>query len=233
MDMRKIGILGGVGPQATSFIYRSIIEQATEKGAVNNNDYPYVVVASVPVPDFISDKANIPKAKEMLVEAARGLVESGCEILCIGSNTAHILLEDIAKDVQTPFLSMVELVAKECDKRGFKKVALLGTPVLIESGLYNDELGKHDIELITPNEDQEAVCDEVIRCIIGGKSIDEVKEQYVAVLNSMFSLGAEAIILGCTELPMVLNYEALGNRIISSDELLAKGIVDYFYAANN
>lgn len=228
--MKKIGLLGGVGPQATAHIYQSIMKQANSThDAVNNDDYPYVVFASVPVPDFISDKANMPKAKEMLLDAAKGLVSSGCEILCIGSNTVHILLEEIKAEIEKPFLSMVELVALECKSRGYKKIALLGTPVLIESGLYNKEMDKHGIELITPSEEKEAVCDEVIRCIIAGKSIDEIRNDYVSVLNAMFDAGSEAIILGCTELPMVLNYEALGNRVISSDDVLAKGIVDYYY----
>lgn len=229
--MNKIGILGGVGPQATAYIYQSIIRQANANhGALNNDDYPYVVFASVPVPDFISDKAGIPQAKDMLIDAAKGLVGSGCELLCIGSNTVHILLEDIKAAVNTPFLSMVDLVALECKSLNYKKVALLATPVLIESGLYNVKLREHGIELITPTSEQEAVCDEVIRCIIGGKPIEAIRSDYVAVLNAMFDAGAEAIILGCTELPMVLNYEALGNRALSSDEILAKGIVEYYYS---
>jgi aspartate racemase len=229
--MKKIGILGGVGPQATAFIYQSIIKQAIQShGAVNNDDYPYVIIASVPVPDFISNKSDIPRAKEMLIDAANGLVGSGCDVLCIGSNTVHILLDDIKSQVQKPFLSMVELVSMECKNRGCKKVALLGTPVLIESGLYDVELQKHNIELITPSNEQMSICDEVIRCIIGGKSIEEIKAAYVSVLNSMFDAGAEVIILGCTELPTVLNYEALGNRVISSDEVLAKGIVNSYYS---
>jgi aspartate racemase len=228
--MKRIGILGGVGPQATAYIYQSIIKQATDiHGATNNDDYPYVVFASVPVPDFISDKSNIPRAKEMLIDAAKGLVASGCEVLCIGSNTVHILLDDLKKEVQTTFLSMVELVASECKNRNYHQVALLGTPVLIESGLYDAQLRASGIALIKPNDEQEKICDEVIRCIIAGKPIDSVKDSYVAVLNAMFEARAEAIILGCTELPVVLNYEALGKRVISSDELLAKGIVDYYY----
>jgi len=89
---------------------------------------------------------------------------------------------------------------------------------------------KHGIDLIAPTLEQETVCDKVIRCIIAGKPIDELRSSYVTVLNAMFDAGAEAIILGCTELPMVLNYEALGNRVISSDEILAQGIVDYYYS---
>ena len=229
--MKKIGILGGVGPQATAYIYQSIIKQANKShNAVNNDGYPYVVVASVPVPDFISDKTDLPKAKDMLIEAAEGLVKSGCDVLCIGSNTVHILLDEIKQAVNTPFLSMVELVAQECKDAGYKKVALLGTPVLIKSGLYKQELDKYNIELITPTDKQEAVCDEVIRRIIANKPIDDIKSKYVEVLSAMFDAGADTIILGCTELPMVLNYEALGKRVISSDEVLAKGITNYYYS---
>lgn len=228
--MKKIGILGGVGPQATAYIYSSIVKQASVLyGAVNNDDYPYVVVASVPIPDFISDKNNIPLAKQMMVDAGRGLVDSGCSVMCIGSNTVHILLDDLHNELEIPFLSMIDLVAAECKSRNYSKVALLGTPVLIESGLYKNALSKLDIELITPTDDQELICDEVIRCIIADKTIDQIKNSYISVLDSMFDQGVEAIILGCTELPMVLNYEALGKRIISSDEILAKGIVDYYY----
>jgi aspartate racemase len=229
--MKKIGMLGGVGPQSTAYIYQEVMKQAIlNHDAANNDDYPYLVVASVPIPDFISDKLNVPKARQMLIDAANGLVASGCEILCIGSNTVHILLEDIKVEVRKPFLSMVELVSAECNKRSCNKVALLGTPVLIESGLYKNELQKYGIELITPNDEQVVICDEIIRRIIGGKPIDCIKNHYVAVLNAMFDAGAEVIILGCTELPLVLNYEALGNKVISSDEILAKGIANYYYS---
>jgi len=229
--MKKIGILGGVGPQATANIYQSVIQQSIlQHGASDNDDFPYIIIASVPVPDFISNKANISKAKDMLINAAKGLASSGCDVLCIGSNTVHILLEDIKAEVEIPFLSMVELVAGECNKKGFKKVALLGTPVLIESGLYEQEFKKYKIKLITPDEKQEATCDSVIRRIIAGKPTDDIKNSYINVLNDMFDSGVEGIILGCTELPMVLNYEALGKRVISSDEILAMGIADYYYS---
>jgi len=228
--MKKIGILGGVGPQATAYIYSHVIDYSTNyHGAVNNDDYPYIVIASVPVPDFISNTDNIDTAKTMLIEAAKGLVQSGCEILCIGSNTVHVLLADIRAEVHAPFISMIELVATECKNRNYTKVALLGTPVLLNSGLYDNELNKHDIGILKPSEQQEAVCDTVIRNIIAGQSIEDIKGEYVEVLNAMFSAGADGIILGCTELPMVLNYEALGSRIISSDDLLARGVADYFY----
>jgi aspartate racemase len=98
--MKKIGIIGGVGPQATAYIYEKLIASAQKNhGAVDNADYPDVLIASVPVPDFISSKKDLEEAKRMLIEAAKGLERAGCQALCIGSNTVHILLSDLEKEV--------------------------------------------------------------------------------------------------------------------------------------
>ncbi len=229
--MKKIGILGGVGPQATAFIYQKIIASAQRNhNAKNNDDYPDLVIASVPVPDFISSKEHLEEAKQMLIESAKGLEKAGCLALCIGSNTVHVLLNDIKDEVSIPFISMVELVGDKCKEFGYSKIALLGTPVLLSSGLYDESLKQKNIELIKPSEEQIEICDNVIRSVIAGSSEIPNRSGYVEVLSSMLDQGADAIILGCTELPLVLDYEALGKRILSSDEILADGITEFCYS---
>ncbi len=228
---KKVGIIGGVGPQSTNFIYEKIIELSQSKyHAKNNADYPRLAIESVPVPDFISDKNNIEPAKKMLIDAAKSLTACGATALCIGSNTVHILLEELQQEVRAPFISMIELVAKKCAEGGFKKVGLLGTPVLIESGIYVKELEKHGIEVILPTADQLVTVEHIIRNVIAGSEDEEKKAAYVAILNDLSSKGAETIILGCTELPLVMNYEALGSKTVNSDAVLAEGIVDYYYS---
>ena len=229
--MKRIGIIGGVGPQATTNIYQKIIESAqANHGAVNNDDYPDLLIASVPVPDFISSKEHLDKAKQMLIKAAQDLESAGCQALCIGSNTVHILLKDLENMVKIPFISMVELVSARCKELGYNKVALLGTPILLESGLYDEALKKHGVELIKPNEVQIETCDLVIRSVIAGSKEIPAKNEYIQVVSSMFDQGADGVILGCTELPLVANYEVLGKRVLSSDEILADGITDFCYS---
>ena len=229
--MKRIGILGGVGPQATAYIYQKIMLSAqVSHGAKNNSDYPDLLIASLPIPDFISNRENLEEAKKMLVNASRDLEKAGCQALTIGSNTVHILLDDLKREVNIPFISMVELVATRCKKLGYKKVALLGTPVLLDSGIYDHVLNDNNIQLIKPNGIQIEICDVVIRSIIAGEKEIPNREQYVDVLSSMFDQGADSIILGCTELPLVLDYEALGKRILSSDEILADGITEFCYS---
>lgn len=230
-NMKRLGIIGGVGPQATAYVYERVIEFAQNHyGAINNQDYPDLRIATVPVPDFISDERSIEAAKKMLIEAALSLESSGCEALVIASNTVHILLDDLQQHVSVPFISMVELVAQKCTSLQLKKVALLGTPVLLESGLYERHLSEREILLIAPNTKQIETCDTVIRSIIAGAADIPHRNDYIEVLSSLFDQGAEAIILGCTELPLVLDYEVLGKRIISSDAVLAEGITAFCYS---
>ncbi|EKD99590.1 MAG: hypothetical protein ACD_22C00226G0002 [uncultured bacterium] len=230
---KKVGIIGGVGPQATQFIYGKIIDLSQSKyGAKNNDDYPQILIESVPVPDFISDTSRIEEAKEMLIKSVQSLTNAGATRLCIGSNTVHILLEELKKITEVEFISMIELVAKKCVKHGFNKVGLLGTPVLVKSGLYEQELKNSGVELVLPTEDEIEIADSIIRDVLAGQKAFDKKHEYIGALNDLFSRGAQAIVLGCTELPLAINYEALGNRTISSDEVLAEGIVDYYYGSN-
>jgi len=228
---KKIGIIGGVGPQSTNFIYEKIIEYSQKKyNAVNNVDYPRLVIESVPVPDFISNKDNIEQAKAMLIEAAQSLTAAGATRLCIGSNTVHILLEDLKKQTDVPFISMIELVAQKCIANNLKKVGILGTPTLVHSGIYTKALEENGIEVILPTPEQLDIAEHIIRHVIAGSHDEEKKTEYIKTLNDFYSKGADTIILACTELPLAMNYEVLGSRTINSDEVLAEGIADYYYS---
>lgn len=231
MKNKKIGIIGGVGPQSTDYIYKKIIILAQKKyGAKNNDDYPEMIIHSVPIPDFISNKEKINDALQMLKNSVKLLTYAGVSALAIGSNTVHILLDELRKVTDVKFISTIELVAKKCAKRNYKAVALLGSLVLIKSGIYEKELSKYKIKILIPSEQEIIVLDHMIRSVLAGKKEHEKRNQYVQLINQLYSEGAEVVILGCTELPMAINYEALGNSVLNSDEILAEGIVDHYYS---
>ena len=227
---KKIGIIGGVGPQSTDYIYEKIIQfSQTKYNAKDNADYPRLVIESVTVPDFNSNKDNIEVAKEMLINAVKSLSNSGVTRLCIGSNTVHILLEELQENTKVPFISMIELVVIKCIKMGFKKVGILGTPILVNSNLYQKTLEKNGIEAIIPSNEQLKIVEDIIRDVIAGTKNEDNKKAYVKVVSDLLSKNCDGIILGCTELPLAVDYEALGNKTINSDKVLAEGIVDYYY----
>ncbi len=227
---KKIGIIGGVGPQSTNFIYKKIVEFSQAKyGAKNNDDYPYLIFESLPIPDFIGDKKHISEAKEMLIKSAKILEAAGATKLAIGSNTVHLLIHELEKQVNIDFISVIEEVSKKVAKSKIKTVGLLGSPVLIKSGMYDKELKKFDINLILPNKKQLEISESIIRDVLAGRNNVFLKKEYIALLHSMYDFGAKNIILGCTELPQAINYEALNGKTMDSDEILAEAIVDYYY----
>ncbi|VVA44076.1 Aspartate racemase [Candidatus Roizmanbacteria bacterium] len=229
-NTKKIGIIGGVGPQSTNFIYKEIIKFSQAKyGAKNNDDFPYLIFESLPIPDFINNKKRVPEAKKMLIKSAKTLEAAGATKLAIGSNTVHLLIHELEKHVKTDFISIIEEVSKKVSKQKIKTVGLLGSPVLVKSGLYEKELKKYGVKVILPNSKQLEISESIIRDVLAGVNNLFLKKEYVSLLHSMYDYGAENIILGCTELPQAINYEALNGKTIDSDEVLAEAIVDYYY----
>ncbi len=231
MKNRKIiGMIGGVGPQSTNYIYKKVVQLAQrEYKAKNNDDYPEMVIHSIPIPDFISDKSQVETALKMLGSSVKLLENAGSTALAIGSNTVHILIPELKKNAKTGFISVVELVARKCRDKKFRTVALLGSPVLIKSRIYEKEFNKYNIKILIPKNEELKTLDHMIRSVLAGKKEHEKRDEYVRLINRLLGEGAEAIILGCTELPMAINYEALGDKMINCDEILAEGIVNYYY----
>ncbi|MBP7740551.1 amino acid racemase [Candidatus Woesebacteria bacterium] len=230
MKNKSIGIIGGVGPQATEYLYGKIIELSQKKyGAKNNDDYPHLIIESLPIPDFISDETKVPEAIEMLKACVKRFSDSKVDRICIASNTVHILLTELQKLTRIEFLSMIDLVSNKCESLGYKKVGLLGTPVLTKSKLYNASLNERGTDLITPNEEELKIVEKIIRGVLSGDNHNVDKVEYIKLMNDIYSQGAEGIILGCTELPLAVDYSVLGKKVINSDEVLAEGIVDFYY----
>ncbi len=166
----------------------------------------------------------------MLIECVNRFERAKVDRICIASNTVHILYDELGAYTGIKFISMIDLVTEKCRQNKYKKVALLGTPTLVSSGLYQKSFLEKNMLLITPSDNQLQVVEAVIRGVIGGHVPEERKQEYIAVMNELYDKGADAIILGCTELPLAFDYQVLGKRAVNSDEVLAEGIVDYFYS---
>lgn len=135
--MSVIGILGGMGPQASA----KLLSMLVEKSIKTTGNCPEIVLMNVPVPNFVSNKQNMSIAKTMLIKRTKILEKAGCTVIGIACNTAHLMLADLQSITSVPFVSLPNLVAEKINELGFKKVGLLASPNTLLSRLFDEALG--------------------------------------------------------------------------------------------
>ena len=226
---KVIGILGGMGPEASRYLYDQLISIAvSDFGAQHNNDFPEIVLHSIPVPDFISNIQKRDEAKKMLIERTKLLNRYNLSSISIACNTAHILLPELQKISKNTFISMVEEVVKDVKKQGLNRVGLLSSPMTINLSLYQSALGAYNIECIVPTQVQQNRLEEIIRNVIAMKNDALASEDLLIITNSLKENGATGIILGCTELPLV--YPLIDQKnVFNSVSILAKTLLYTYY----
>lgn len=232
MEKRPIAIIGGMGPEASAYFYNILIKQSIDLfGAVNNDDFPEIILHSIPVPDFISSNKRTNEALEMLKERIVKLNKFNPLCIAIACNTAHILLDNLQKVAHSPFTSIIDEVVKAVKKDGFTTIGLLGTPSTIKSNIYQDAFGKVGINTITLNNNMLNILERIIRNIIAGKTKKEDQLILKRFSDLLISKGAQSIVLGCTELPLIFpkNYK---KKVYNSLKILSQVLLHKYYSQN-
>lgn len=223
-----IGIIGGMGPDASVRMYRRMIEMSREEfGARRNDDYPEILLHSVPVPEFFSSDKDREEALKILSSRVSDLSQLSVSCMALACNTAHVLLSELKKSSRVPFVSMIDEVGDEVSRRGYKRVGLLASPATIESGLYSEMFESMKVGVIVPNEKDIENLSELIRDVVAGKT--KYKSRTLRRLaDGLKNRGAEVIVLGCTELPLVFpeNYDL---PVIDSVEVLVRKLLLQYY----
>lgn len=232
--MSAIGILGGMGPQASAKLYELLIKgtQKYTPAAALDDDYPEIVLLNVPVPNFISNENELPKAKQILLDRTKLLEKAGCSVSGIACNTAHILLPELQAVTKVPFLPIQTIVAKRVEIAGFKQVGLLATPTTLGSRLYDDALsGIADI--VRPDIDFAKQIEQFIYKQLNDKLTESgrrlFKEQ---VTNFKLTNNLDAVILGCTELPLVYGESLNDETVLDTLQILSDGLLASYFDAN-
>ncbi|MDP3758332.1 MAG: amino acid racemase, partial [Candidatus Daviesbacteria bacterium] len=183
---------------------------------------------SVPVPDFISNNKARKKALEMLKQRVKLVNKSNASCLSIACNTAHVLLPELQRISKIPFVSMIDETARQVHKEGRTKIGLMGTPSTIRYGLYQKALSKYGISMAVPSKRQITIMEKVMRNVLKGKILTSDSEKLKGIADGLVIMGAEAIILGCTELPLVFP-ERYSLPIYNSVEILAMALLKRYY----
>jgi len=221
MLVKKIGLVGGIGPASTVEYYLGLIQKCqNELGQIV---YPEIVIDSVNMTkhDEALREKNYDKLCEYLLVSLSNLKAARAEIAAITANTEHIVWEMIADKVPLPVINIVDAVVKSIREKKYKRVLVFGTEFTMKSGLYKSELLKSGILPIIPtNEDIEHIGKLIYPNLENGIVVEEDKakllelaEKYIAREN------ADALLLGCTELPLAIKETDVNVPLLNSTEI--------------
>lgn len=198
--MKKIGLVGGIGPASTVDYYLGLIERC--RAELGENVYPEIVIDSVSLTtatDFFAQKDFDGNAQLMLKSLA-DLKAAGAEIAAITANTEHIVWDKIKDFFEIPVVSIVEATADEILRKGYKRVLILGTIFTMKSGLYEKPLIERGITPIIPkDEDKEKIASLFFPNLENGIVIAEDKAKMLEIVGKIArENSADAVLLGCT-----------------------------------
>ncbi|MFO0840885.1 MAG: amino acid racemase [Gemmataceae bacterium] len=224
--MRSIGILGGMGPEATAAFYLRLIRRCqVDFGASNDEDFPAVVLFSLPVPDMVGANPAHNDLLRTLSQAGRAAENLGVTCLAIPCCTAHVLEAALRREFQVPLISIVEQVVATIEANGVRSVGVLGTRATVDSRLFHDPLAAIGVE-VHEYADQGAVT-LLIQKVMAGRAGQSERNALLAMTRQLEERGAEAVVLGCTELPLLLGDEQFGGAVIDPLTALADGVMSH------
>jgi len=228
---KTIGLIGGMGPYASAYFYKLLLKKSgDEYGAKNNDDYPEILIDSLPVPDFISDTNQLQKAKDFLISRIRKLNNFGCNTITMICNTSHILYPELAINSQARFISLIDLVSERVKLLKMKRVGLLATKITIKTQIYHDAFRGSDIKIINSDKKTQEMQEKIIRYVIANGETKTFEKALLKMTKDFIKREhLDGIILGCTELPLVFPKDKF-NNVVDSLDVLADSLLENYYS---
>ena len=227
--MRTIGLIGGMSWESSIEYYRIInLAVQAKLGGLHS---ARCIMYSVDFADVepLQQAGRWPEAASLLIAAARNLQRGGADFLILCTNTMHKLADEIEKHVQTPLLHIADATAQVIKVRGLSEVGLLGTRFTMEEEFYRGRLTeKHGVEVLVPNQQQRAIVHRVIYdelCL--GRVEQSSRQQYLAIIDELANRGAEGVILGCTEIGLLVKAEDSRVPLFDTTKIHAEAAVEY------
>ena len=226
--MKTIGLIGGTSWLSTLEYYRIVNETVNEK--LGDAHSARCILYSVDFEeDIVKNEYNWDKIIENYIDIAIRLECFGADFLIICANTVHKIVEGVQKSIKIPILHIADATGIKIVENGFKKVGLLGTRITMEENFYKDRLKeKFGIETIIPRENEREIIHKIIHEELTYNIIkDSSKQRYIKIIRNLVDDGAQGIILGCTEIPLLIKQNDVEIPVFDTTNIHAKAAVDY------
>jgi len=225
---KRIGILGGLSPESTVEYYQYITRNYTQR--FGDYGYPEIIIYSVSFQPYVDwpNQERWDRVAQGLSQAAQSLQAAGADFILIAANTMHLVLDQVQASVHVPILSLLDVVAEAILARKIQTVGLLGTRFTMDKPLYRDSLARRGITVLVPEADDREVVNRVIYDeLVAGKIRAESRAAYVEIIGKLAGRGAQGIILGCTEIPLLVSEADAGLPLFDTTVLHAEAALNY------
>ena len=228
--MKKIGIIGGLGPEATVDYYNGIINSFKKKSSDLN--YPEILIYSVNMSEFLGlmNSKEYEKVVTLLVQKIDSLKKAGADFVAMTANTPHLLFNEIEKRSELPMISIVEATCRYAKESGLKNPALLGTGFTMREKFFQDVFNREGLTVEVPAiDDRDWIHNKLFTEIELGIFKDETRNGLERIIGKMKNENAvDSVILGCTELPLILKERSYsGIPALNTTQIHVNEIVDY------
>ncbi len=205
--MKTIGLIGGMSWESSAVYYDLINKKVRDKLGGFHSCKNIMVSVDFAEIEKLQHLDEWRKLDEMMVAAAKQLKAAGADFIVLCTNTMHLCAPVIIENTSIPFLHIAEATGLEIEKKGLKKVALLGTKFTMEKDFYKQYISDNfGIEVIIPTMDERENIHQIIyQELVHGKIINESRETYKQIIENLEERGAEGVILGCTEIPLLIS----------------------------
>ena len=227
--MKTIGLIGGLSWESSVEYYRLVNEGVKQKlGGLHSAQCLMYSVDFGPIEELMQ-QGNWQQVNKLLVDAALRLQQGGADFIIICSNTIHKCADSISEQTSMPVLHIADATAQKIKEQGLKKVGLLGTKFVMEGDFYRKRLKEeHGIEVIIPEEKEREFINSVIfQELCRGVFKADSKEQFKKIISKLLQLGAEGIVLGCTEIPLLIKQADVTAPVFDTMTLHAATAVKY------
>lgn len=225
--MKRIGLIGGMSWESSALYYRLINERVRDQlGGLHS---ARCVMASVDFSEIegMQVAGEWERAGHVLAGEARALERAGAEMIALCTNTMHKVVAFVEDAVDVPFVHVVDITADAILREGSTTVALLGTRFTMEEDFYRDRMRARGIETIVPSARDRAIVDRVIfEELVRGNVRDGSRGAYLEIIERLVADGAEGVILGCTEIEMLIHPDDVAVPAFASTALHARALVE-------
>ncbi len=225
--MQTIGLIGGMSWESSAVYYRDLnLEVRRRLGGLSS---PRIVLSTVDFAELTDHEENQrwDQIGELLADAARGVERAGADFLLLCTTTFHKVADEVAAAVEIPLLHLADVVAEACLQADHSTVGLIGTKVAMADSFFVERLASHGVTVLVPDvRHHDTLNDAIYEELVHGNVLDNTRRDVVAITEELWDAGAQAILLGCTELELLIGQSDIELPAIPCTTLHVQAAVD-------